>query len=77
MGKNLGLATLRQLQWRSAMNGNVRMQIWLGINWLGQSNRIDAHHSGDDGGPIKTITTEMTHAEAQAIWEQILRERPL
>jgi hypothetical protein len=28
---------LRQLQWKSAMNGNVTMQIWLGKQILGQS----------------------------------------
>jgi len=77
MGKNLGLLTLRQLQWQSAMNGNVRMQIYLGIQMLGQSNRIDAHHSGADGGPIKTQTTDMTLVDAAAIWEKVLRERPL
>ncbi len=32
---------LRRAQWQSAMNGNVTMQIWLGKQYLGQSNKIE------------------------------------
>lgn len=32
---------LRQLQWKSAENGNVTMQIFLGKNMLGQQDRIE------------------------------------
>ncbi len=32
---------LRRAQWQSAMNGNVAMQIFLGKQYLGQSNRMD------------------------------------
>ena len=75
MGKNLGLATLRQMQWRAALQGNVQMQIWLGINYLGQSSRVDTRHltAVASDMPAQPITAEMTHAEAQAIWEQMLR----
>jgi len=32
---------LRQLQWASAENGNVTMQIFLGKNMLGQQDKIE------------------------------------
>ena len=32
---------LRQLQWKSAENGNVTMQIFLGKNMLGQQDKIE------------------------------------
>jgi len=32
---------LRQLQWTSAENGNVTMQIFLGKNMLGQQDKIE------------------------------------
>ena len=37
-GRNKGKIRLRQLQWKSAENGNVPMQIWLGKNLLHQSD---------------------------------------
>lgn len=33
---------LRQLQWKSAESGNVVMQIWLGKQMLGQSEKIES-----------------------------------
>ena len=36
-GKEKGKIRLRQMQWKSAENGNVSMQIWLGKQVLGQS----------------------------------------
>lgn len=32
-------ASLRRLQWKAAQNGNPTMLIWLGKQWLGQSDR--------------------------------------
>jgi hypothetical protein len=34
-----GKASLRRLQWRNAEAGNVTMQIWLGKQYLGQSDK--------------------------------------
>ena len=36
-GREKGKIRLRQMQWKSAENGNVTMQIWLGKQVLGQS----------------------------------------
>lgn len=38
-GQNKAKATLRRMQWQSAVSGNVTMQIWLGKNMLGQSSK--------------------------------------
>jgi hypothetical protein len=38
-GKENGKAKLRDLQLKSAMSGNVTMQIWLGKQYLGQSDK--------------------------------------
>ncbi|MBR6613191.1 MAG: hypothetical protein IKK84_00300 [Clostridia bacterium] len=36
-----GKMSLRRLQWKSAQKGNVPMQIFLGKNWLGQSDKAE------------------------------------
>ena len=38
-GRDKGKIRLRQMQWKSAENGNVTMQIWLGKQLLGQSEQ--------------------------------------
>ena len=38
-GKERGKTRLRQMQWRSAEKGSVPMQIWLGKQVLGQSDK--------------------------------------
>lgn len=40
-GKEKGKAKLRRLQWQSAEKGNVVMQIWLGKNYLGQTDKVE------------------------------------
>lgn len=36
-----GKQSLRRLQWKSAEEGSVPMQIWLGKNWLGQTDKVE------------------------------------
>lgn len=38
---------LRTYQWRSAEQGNVTMQIWLGKQYLGQSDKVDTSEDTD------------------------------
>ena len=38
-GKDKGKIRLRQMQWRSAENGSVPMQIWLGKQVLGHTDK--------------------------------------
>ena len=42
-----GRASLRRVQWKSAESGNPTMLIWLGKNWLDQTDKaeIKAEHS--------------------------------
>lgn len=37
-----GKMSLRRLQWQSAQEGSVPMQIWLGKNWLGQTDKVES-----------------------------------
>lgn len=36
-----GKMSLRRLQWKSAEAGNTGMQIWLGKQWLGQTDKTE------------------------------------
>jgi hypothetical protein len=45
-GRDAGRASLRRMQWNSAKKGSVAMLIWLGKQYLNQS---DAPANGDDG----------------------------
>lgn len=47
----VGKASLRRLQFTSAKNGNVTMQIWLGKQLLGQKDRQEL--TGANNGPIE------------------------
>lgn len=38
-GLESGKSSLRRLQWKSAVGGNVTMQIWLGKQYLGQQDK--------------------------------------
>lgn len=52
--KSKGDEQLRVKQYQTAMGGNVVMQIWLGKQRLGQSDKTQNEHSGPGGGPIQT-----------------------
>lgn len=41
-GKCKGKTSLRSWQWANARNGNTTMQIFLGKNYLGQSDKVEA-----------------------------------
>lgn len=40
-GRASGKQSLRRLQWESAKLGSTKMQIWLGKQWLGQTDKIE------------------------------------
>jgi hypothetical protein len=46
-----GFISLRHKQWQLAAQGNPTMLVWLGKQWLGQSDRHEL--TGADGGPIQ------------------------
>jgi len=39
-GRETAKASLRRFQWKSAAGGNVTMQIWLGKQLLGQTDKV-------------------------------------
>lgn len=41
-----GKVSLRRMQWKTAEAGNVTMQIWLGKNLLGQTDKQEIEHNG-------------------------------
>jgi hypothetical protein len=55
-GRAKGKISLRRRQWQSAEGGNVRMQIWLGKQMLGQKEVVSNEITGPGGGPIKVAT---------------------
>jgi hypothetical protein len=40
-------------------NGNATMAIWLGKQYLGQSDKISQQMTGSDGGPISLLLGEI------------------
>ena len=51
--------SVRRMQYQSAQGGNVTMQIWLGKQYLGQSDRNDITSGGD---PIKEVRWSLVPA---------------
>lgn len=45
-GMNKGKMSVRRMQYRSAEDGNVTMQIWLGKQYLDQRDKKDIEHTG-------------------------------
>lgn len=54
--KGSGRISLRRLQWKSAEDGNVSMLIWLGKQYLGQSDKADMSHNFPKPTVIKRST---------------------
>ncbi len=52
-GIESGRMSLRRYQWESAKKGNVTMQIWLGKQYLGQSDKMVVDNQAD---AIKSAT---------------------
>ena len=51
-----GKASLRRTQWKTATGGNATMQIWLGKNMLGQTDKQEIDHNVNDISGIKLIS---------------------
>ena len=50
-----GRSSLRKLQYNSAQGGNITMQIWLGKNWLGQTDKLPDDHNDEVDALIKAF----------------------
>lgn len=74
-GKDEGKTSLRRMQWKSAEGGNVTMQIWLGKQYLGQSDKQEVDTTITSREKIEKEAREVEDAfEAVVKAEQILRE---
>ena len=49
-----GKASIRRMQWQAAEKGNSAMLVWLGKQYLSQTDKVDARIGGPDGGPLIT-----------------------
>lgn len=47
-----GKISLRRAQWRLAEKGNASMLIWLGKQWLGQTDKVEQTTSFEDLTPL-------------------------
>lgn len=52
-GPAVGKASLRREQYKTAQNGNATMQIWLGKQWLEQTDKTENTLQGPNGGPVE------------------------
>ena len=51
-----GKVSIRRKQYQTAMNGNPYMLKWLGVNWLGQSDKQEIEHNVNEIKGIKLIS---------------------
>lgn len=51
-GQNQGKQSLRREQWKLAQKGNATMLIWLGKQWLGQTDKVESTTSFEDLTPL-------------------------
>jgi len=66
-GKERGKASLRRMQFKVAEGGNATMLIWLGKQYLGQSDKTQQEISGPDGGPIEWVElVKVAQSDAEA-----------
>lgn len=50
-----GKISLRREQWKLAQKGNASMLIWLGKQWLGQTDKVEATTSFEDLTPLAEL----------------------
>lgn len=54
-GKATGKQSLRRKQYEVAMKGNSSMLIWLGKQWLGQTDKVEQTTSFEDLEPLANL----------------------
>jgi hypothetical protein len=53
IGRAHGATSLRRLQWQLAQEGNATMLVWLGKNYLSQTDKLEQKNDGDVNITIK------------------------
>jgi hypothetical protein len=82
-GREAGKSSLRRIQWKAALAGNVVMQIWLGKQYLGQRDQqaVEVTRNTDDAGwdglllTDEGIEAQSRLLEAMARVHELLREQ--
>ena len=72
-GRNDGKVSIRRKQFRLA-DRYPQMAIFLGKQYLGQSEVQVVEHSGRDGGPIKTLDLTKLDAKGRSDLREILNK---
>jgi hypothetical protein len=76
-GKEAGRSSLRRLQWKSATNGNIAMQIWLGKQYLGQRDVQSTELTGAKGERLIPAETVISlDDDARALLRQLRARLP-
>jgi hypothetical protein len=70
-GKAEGRSSLRRTQFRLAET-NAAMAIFLGKNYLGQTDKQEHQHTGAGGGPIQTVDLSKVSDDDLRRLEQVL-----
>lgn len=74
-GRELGKVSIRRKQFALA-DRHPQMAIFLGKQYLGQSDVSVVEHSGRDGGPVKVLDlARLTPAERAAMRESLTKAR--
>jgi hypothetical protein len=68
-----GKMSLRRLQWSSAEGGSENMQKWLGIHWLGQTDKKEINTKQDHTIEIKRT---IIHRTAEEFRQEEKQPRP-
>lgn len=59
--RGAGKVSLRRMQWKSAAEGSVSMQIFLGKNYLGQTDKVQAEvKTKPERDPLSKALDELT-----------------
>jgi len=65
-GKERGKASLRRMQFKAAEGGNATMLIWLGKQYLGQSDKTQQEISGPAGKPVQ-MQVDLSHLSEEEL----------
>lgn len=63
-GRNEGLASLRRLQFAAAQKGSVPMQIWLGKQYLSQTDKQMLDQKHEAGDTFRALWEQLSKREA-------------
>jgi hypothetical protein len=56
---------------QAAENGDRTMLVWLGKQWLGQTDTQRTEHTGRDGGPIEHVTVDELDREIARLEKEL------